>query len=240
MLKPPPPQQYGLGALHASYRDYGTLNVCRVDPATVEKDQDELNGLLASFLQNTSQGKTGLWSDEQRAALKDGEKTLAPILDQDEKLLERLATCPVESDRPGTPLPEQVEKGKELIRQTRLRIGEAPSLYSAFASGGALSEWKKKALAEQESERGNWCPPKPSKIPEVFFAWEDEDGTTEWLFCDGSKVTRTGKEEPRFVASTWPAAKRPAKPVPAATYLGSATTFPASEIRHAPKSAAGH
>ena len=86
-----------------------------------------------------------------------------------------------------------------------------------------------------KSGKENWCPPptdkpKPNVVPEIYYASVDQNGSTEWVFCDELRVMMNEGAKPELVLED---PKK--KPKNAKGYLDSAAKYPASEVQHAPK-----
>jgi hypothetical protein len=79
------------------------------------------------------------------------------------------------------------------------------------------------------------CPvkPKANSKPEIMYAFQDESGKTEWMFCDNSKVEAAKGAAPAYVAPT--AIIKGYKKAKPQDYLDSAAKFPEGNISRAPQ-----
>lgn len=216
----------------APYREYATATVCNARPddqATLQGELMAMNALLADFLQATSAGPDGVWSDEQVDLLAEAEKSLAPALDAHDRTLGAVGRCGGFVRKQD--FPELVRKGQELSRQARQRIAAAPELLPVLRAKAELRKWKEQQRQDQKTERASWCPPKPRGVPDVYFALEDETGRVEWMFCDGSSVVQERGEAPELVAREGRAVPRAVQ----AGYLRTAAKYPSSQIRRPPR-----
>src|SRR6476469_5411198 len=90
--KPPPGQELQLGGLKAEYRSYGRA-VCDQDPKRLASELTAMNALLVKFVDATSAGAEGVWSEDQVSFLEAGSKALPPALDAYEPTATQAATC---------------------------------------------------------------------------------------------------------------------------------------------------
>lgn len=226
-------QPVAFASMKTWYRDYSAVDVCAAPAKTLESDLEKVNGVLFAFLQQTSAGKEGLWTDAQLDALEQAQTTLPPAVKVHARNSERALACKEFSstETDALAVTDQARRGEELARQSQARLADAPELLKHVRAMKAIQQWKDQQRSEQESERSNWCAPKPTKDPVVYFAFEDETGVTSWMFCDGSRVEQKPNAEPTYVAAVLPP-KRQAAPK---AYLAAAAKFPATEIRRSPK-----
>ncbi len=230
-IKYPATKQVSVGNLRTDYRDYVGFKVCQLEPQPVAEDITRMNDFLRRVLDAAQAAKGGSGTEEQYALLQAAPKALKGPLASHESLVKRVPAC---KEFQGQPVVEAAQKGQQLVADAKQTLGQAGDLVASAKASQELKAWHEKQETEQLSERANWCPAKPSKTPEIYFAWEDENGVTEWLFCDGSKVVSNQGKPPEFMASP-DLAKKPGKPPAASTYLTSAQKYPATEIRRAPK-----
>lgn len=230
--KPPELYEYSLGGQRAPNRSYWSAGVdpCRVARTLTADETRAMNALLARFLEQTSLAPDAQWPPEQLALLEEGARTLPPELEVYERTLSSLAGC--RQEKGGPDVAALSAEGVQLIQQARERIPNASAVAAGVRKRKAISDWRAGELAAQETEKQSWCPPKPKPIPDIYFAWQDETGKLEWLFCDGSRVTAQTGEEPQYVAVE-PQPKVKTKQTPAG-FVKAAKGFPDSEIRRPP------
>lgn len=229
--KPPELYEYSLGGQRAPNRAYWTAGVdpCRVSRSLAADEAKAMNALLTKFLERTAFAPESVWPAEALALLEEGGRTLPPELEVYERTLTSLAGCKPDKTVDVKPV---AEEGMKLVAQARERLPSAASVVQNVRKRQAMDEWRAKELAAQTTERQAWCPPKPTPVPDIFYAWQDETGRLEWLFCDGSRVVAEAGGEPKYVAADPPPKKKPAQ-TPAG-FVQAAKSFPESEIRRPP------
>ena len=233
-FRPPPTAELSLGTKVATYRHYAPRTLCfagRDYQPVLKTELTAMNELLDAFLQGTSSGPEGVWATEHVAMLDRAQADLLPALDAYEATLNQVKDCLFEHKYE---FPDLARRGLEYVRQSRIRVAQAADLVPQLRAKAELAQWKEQQKKDEESEKGNWCPPKPKPgpQPDVYFAMEDETGHTEWLFCDGTRVVGQPGKAPEYVA---PKEGRPATKGFQSVYLRNAAKYPSSQIRRAPK-----
>lgn len=229
--KPPELYEYSLAGQRAPNRAYWSAGVdpCRVSRPMAADEAKAMNALLTRFLEQTAFSPDSEWPAEALAVLEEGGRTLPPELEIYERTLTSLSGCRPD---PAVDVKPLADEGMKLVEQVRQRLPTAAAVAGSVRKRQAIAEWRAKELAAQGSEQQAWCPPKPKPIPDIYFAWEDETGRLEWLFCDGSKVVAQPGGEPQYVPADPPPKKKPAQSP--AGFVQSARAFPESEIRRPP------
>lgn len=233
-VKPPAAEDYSLAGLSAPVRDYSAVKVCNVKRAILAEELFAFNALLEKWLDQTSADASGMWSDEQLALLEEGSRTLPPVLATQQATIDALSPC--KPDRKYD-VSEIIARGVQLIPMARNRVETGPKVVAEVRRRKVVDAWRTKELATQETERTNWCPPTVRGMPDVFYAWQDETGKLEWLFCDGSKVVAEPNAEPQHVGGPGYDAKKRGANKPDA-FVKAAQKFPDSEIRRPPSAEA--
>lgn len=227
-MAPPAEQTVTLSGKTATVHAWGAVSLCDVDERKAYGDFDSMVELLLSFLSETSAGADGMWAPEHLATLQEAQKVLPPVLDSLEAAIAQSSKCQFAEPEP---MAERLLRAEEFAHQARSRLREAPELLVWVKARATLNEFRDKLPAAQQSAREQWCPAKPTPVVDAYFAWEDETGKVEWLFCDGSKVVVVAGGKPELVLGD----PKKAKKVQPKTYLDTATKFPAKEILRAPK-----
>jgi len=228
-ISPGADQSLTLAGKTATWHDWKKAQICDVDELRVESDFASMKELLLSALGQTSASFDGAWSDENLAVLDAMPKQLPPALDALDKGLADAAHCKwsEQSKVPGllTPL-------GELVGQAHRKTDGATTLAAKVRGHQALKAWRDKQPGAREQAKKDWCPPKPKPgQPDIFYAFEDETGHGEWLFCDDSKVTVASPgAAPTFEAAA--TAKKKPKDKP---YLDEAAKYPVGDIQRAPR-----
>lgn len=238
IVKPPKEQLAKVGALTASYRDWSkTTDLCLVDAKVVQADFDSTTHLLAEFLGQTSAPADGMWADEHVVLLEQAQAELPPVLKATKKSVAaaRKAQCKFNG----------LNKVSEMTSQAERRLEDAPDLLLHVKARKALAQWKAQLVPALDAAktRCDQPPPPKGKAPpppkaDLYYAFEDEKGQTEWLFCDGSKVVAATGQPPTHVPGPEPTpvkGKKPAKPPPPQDYLDAAAKRAAADIDRAPK-----
>ncbi|MBL8956723.1 MAG: hypothetical protein JNK82_38470, partial [Myxococcaceae bacterium] len=171
-------------------------------------------------------GEGGVWTAEQIATLESATQTLGPGLDGIDSQVSGVGKCK------NYPKSSGVEDGAKevatLSEQARKRLTDAPALLPVLKEKVALNAWKATQAEAMKTGKESWCGAKPSA--DVYYGAVDETGTTEWLFCDETKVKQPegGKAEVHVEAG-----KKP--PRNAKQYVEAALKYPASELQKAPR-----
>jgi hypothetical protein len=221
-----------LGPLTLDSRDYSHVNSCDLDPAPLAQDLERVNGFLSRYLDMTSAGKEGHWSDEQREVLERSPQVVPRIARSEQKALADLPACPPPE---ALGFAELSRQGSELSRQALLRVDESKGILDFLSARRALDAWTQTEARERATAREALCPHKlrAGKVPPIYYAAENESFETHFLFCDDVEVVRS-------IPHPAPAVKRPAEHAAKGApkddaYLSAATAFDAAQIRHAPK-----
>jgi hypothetical protein len=230
-VAPPPGTEAKLGGMGASYRvKWGFTSPCDVDPRTLTDDARSASSMLSAFLDQTSTPPQSSWSAEQLALYEAALRELPPLLDANEVVLRNVSRCAfTEADGARAALTQL----SPLVPPARKRLEEATDAVPVIKAGLAVAAWKTALPQAINDARDQWCTPKPK--PDIFYAYEDEAGVTEWLFCDGARVTAAQSSKPEFKGPSDAAAKKPGKKLDGKKYLEGAATYPSSEVQHAPK-----
>lgn len=222
----PPAKAFQLGAMKGEYRSFAEAQVdpCRTDARWLKQDFDALADVLAEFLNQTSAGFEGIWSDEQLGLLEEGQKVLPPVLDATIATVERAQSCDFDEN---VRMNETLPRITEFSAQAKKRLHSGPELLAHARARRELDQWRANDALKKEEQRAAVC--KRSKAKKVFHASEDETGVKSWSFCDGQSVMQAPGDEPRLAESDMPA---PKKPLP---YFEAAMKFPAEDVHRAPK-----
>ncbi|MHA7633362.1 hypothetical protein [Corallococcus sp. M7] len=234
----PPVQHYALGMSRAEYRDYtgAKASPCDAEPRWFQDELTAVNGLLARFVKETDQAldPKALEHAKHLELLEEGLRTLPPVLKVHENNLQALKAC---GFRSTGAFPELARRGGELLTETRERMDLGPKIQAAAALREAQKQWREQGPEREAKARDTWCP-KPAKVgqPDLFFARLSPDGRTEYFFCDGHVVERSGGAEPTLLSpeglSKWERRRVQAK-----KYLDAAQAYPEEEMDREPTAA---
>ncbi len=228
-ISPGADQTVDLAGKQATWHEWKLTNICEVDERRVEQDLSSMKELLLSALGQTSASFDGAWSDEHLAILEKMPKALPDALDSVERGVADAASCKWSEQ---SKVPSLLGPLGELLAQARRKVETAPALLAKVKAYQALKSWKEKQPEAKESAKKDWCPPKPKAgMPDIYYAFEDETGRSEWLFCDDAKVVMSGPGAPPAFEPPAAAKKKP-KDKP---YLDAAAKYPASDVQRAPR-----
>ncbi len=232
LAAPPPLQTLDLGSRRSPFRDYKGYNLCAQNSAQLAAELDDVNTLLADFLQSTSAGTQGVWANEHLALLTEGQKSLPPALGPLRATYQELRRCRLD---PESGLPDIVRRGEELTRQSGTRLEEAQELLAFGEARQSIAHWEASLPSLREQGRAERCKKARTapKAPIVFFATENFEGTPLWLFCDSVSVRGKASGSAEVIPpKKWKRQKRDEWKQP---YLEAAARFPASDVLRSPR-----
>lgn len=225
----------------AQYRDVSSpkINLCRADPAPLQREFEEMNTLLGTFLDSTPSKPDPSVTAEQLEALQ-GSTSLSPAVRAYQLELEKAGQCKFDKKYDFKDL---LYRGNELATRSQKRIENAPGFVNYMKAQKALAQWNSARSSEMSQARARNCPgqqtlprksrrrsssrPASSK-PVVYYAFEDETGNRQWFFCDGSRVSGSAGQAGEFTPG------RQAT-LPAKAYLDIAARYPNSQVNRAPR-----
>ena len=232
-VKPPPSEHTVLGPLTLDSRDYAHVNACDLAPQPLAGETERVDGFLSRYLDMTSAGREGHWSAEQLRVLRDSRTRVPKIAKNIQKVLADLNACPPDE---ALGFGELRRQGTELARQALLRVDEAAGILAFVRARRDLEAWRQVQAREKATARESLCPHPPraaAKVPPIYYAAEDETQETSFFFCDDVQVTRSAA---RPTASVKLPSEHPRKgAAKEGAYLTAASTFEASQVRHAPR-----
>ncbi|WP_244239517.1 hypothetical protein [Corallococcus carmarthensis] len=234
----PPVQHYALGMSRAEYRDYAGAKAspCDAEPRWFQDELTAVNGLLARFIKETEQAldPKALEHPKQLALLEEGLRTLPPVLKVHEANLRALSSC---GFRRSGAFPDLAQRGAALLTESKERMALGPQIQAAAALREAQKQWREQGPAREAKAKETWCP-KPSKVgqPDLYFARQSPEGRTEWFFCDGHVVEKSGDAEPALLSPEG-LSKADRRRVQAKKYLEAAQAYPAEEMDREPSAA---
>ncbi len=214
----------------ATWHDWKATQVCDVDEQRVEGDFASMKDLLLSALGQTSASYDGAWADENLAILDAMPKQLPNALASVERGVADAAQCKWSEQ---SKVPELLQPLGELVAQAKRKVDGAKALADKVRAYQALTTWRDKQPAARDDAKKNWCPAKlkPGAQPDIYYAFEDENGREEWLFCDDSKVTVAKPGDPPVFEAAASYKKKP-KDKP---FLDEAAKYPQDDIQKAPR-----
>lgn len=227
--EPPPLQHIELAGSRAAYRAYppGSRQVCDAEPRWLADELAGVNALLGRFLRATGQDPDAEWSQDQLETLKLGSQLLPPVLEQHARNLKLAKDCGFGRQ---AVFKDVLEAGADYVQQGKARLEHASELVAYLEGKKAREEWKTK-LHDEQAEYRSFC---EGRKPQVFFAYQGEDGATRFLFCDDARVKLTpGSEKPEVSPPPVQTIKE-ARRWKEAPYLQKVHEYPKSEIRVPP------
>ncbi|MDC0709851.1 hypothetical protein POL68_15365 [Stigmatella sp. ncwal1] len=229
--KPPAVQKAALGASNIEYRDYALVrgSICGVEPRKLAGELTATTQFLEQFVTQTAEVSKpeSPQHAEQLTVLRDGAKVLAPIADAHRKNLAVLRECKFSR---SAPFPELTKQGTAAVDGAKARLEEAPAILAAADQRATEAKWQEESAAREAAAKQTWCTAKTAVgSGDLYFARQDADGTTRWLFCDGITVEATSGAEPTLsIPDAIKARER--RRIQASRYLEAAKSYPAEEI----------
>jgi hypothetical protein len=235
--KPPPAQRLTLGDSKVEYRDYGLVkgSLCGADPRQLGPELKKINELLEQFVSKTEEASKPEATAEQVELLREGSKSLGPVVQAHSKNLAGLSGCGFKKQ---APFPEIAKKGEEVLKQAKARLDEAPAVLAAADQRLAATKWAEESAAREATAKQTWCKANTAVgSGDLYFSRQEADGKTRWLFCDGIVVEQASGGEPAVLIPE-SMSKKDRKRVQDKRYLEAAKTYPAEEIDKLGKKAA--
>jgi hypothetical protein len=227
--KPPPPQSLTLGESKVEYRDYSRVkgSLCDADPRRLGPELQKVNEVLEQFVSKTEGASKPEATAEEVELLREGSKSLGPVVDAHAKNLAGLSGCGFKKQ---APFPEIAQKGEPVVKQAKARLEEASTVLPAADQRLAEKKWREESTTREATAKQTWCAGKVTLgSGDLYFARQDPDGKTRWLFCDGVVVEAASGAEPTVIPPE-SVSKKDRKKIQDKRYLDSANAYPSEEI----------
>lgn len=227
--KPPPPQSASLGESKLEYRDYSRVkgSLCGMDPRRLGPELQKINEALEQFVSKTENASKPEATAEEVELLREGSKSLGPVVDAHAKNLAGLSACDFKKQ---APFPEITQKGEPLAKQAKARLDEAPAVLTAADQRLAEAKWREESAAREDTAKQTWCSGKVNVgSGDLYFARQEPDGKIRWSFCDGVAVEWMSGSEPAVIVPDT-ISKKDRKKIQDKRYLEAAKGYPAEEI----------
>jgi hypothetical protein len=221
-----------VGGEKAQYHDLSKVKeVCDLTGQQVAGELKSVNTMVTAFLQKTEPADNGEYTGEQLDVLQQGVDQLGHVLDIQEKNVETTSRC--RDLEPAKVVDDAQKQARSLVKKARERLDGAPQVITAQRQKLAIEAWKKQQVGAVQNAHDSWCPPKlnPTKMPDIFYAVQDEQGRTSWLFCDGSKVVGAGEALELIPPANTPKHKLHHTEK---QYIAETQKYPATEIQKPP------
>jgi hypothetical protein len=231
-VKPPPLQAYHLGLSRADYRDYRGGHICSVEPRWLIEELRAPLAIVGRFTNLAAGDPDGAWSAESTALLSEGAATLSPMLDALEADLDLVRRCSF-ADSPA--FAELLRSGPERCAAARSAIPYVARLLAYVDARSAREAWRKDDVQRNADARTYCSAPTQSGPPRVCQSVVDCDGTQEWVFDDGTSLTRAvGSSAYDWVPGDHPAARpsgnrRKPAPLTLEDYVAAKSSFTGSD-----------
>ncbi|SEL79459.1 hypothetical protein SAMN05444354_108261 [Stigmatella aurantiaca] len=229
--KPPPAKQATLGSSKLEYRDYALVrgSICGMGERPLAAELTTLTQALEQFAASTDEAAKpeATPTEEQLTTLREGAQALGPVADTHRKNLAVVRECKFSRN---APYPELIQKGTAAVDRAKARMKEAPAILAAAGQRASEAKWQEESTARETTAKQTWCTAKTAVgSGDLYFARQDKEGTTRWLFCDGITVEAASGAEPTLaIPDTIKARER--KRIQASRYLEAAKSYPAEEI----------
>lgn len=227
--KPPPPQSVTLGQNKLEYRDYARVkgSLCDADPRRLGPELQKVNETLEQFVSKTEGSSKPEATAEEVDLLREGSKSLGPVVDAHVRNLAGLNGCGFKKQ---PPFPDLLKKGNEVLTQAKARLAEAPTVLAAADKRLAEQKWGEESSAREATAKQTWCSGKVTVgSGDVYFARQQADGKLRWLFCDGVSVEWMSGSEPAVIVPDT-ISKKDRRKIQDKRYLEAAKGYPAEEI----------
>jgi hypothetical protein len=187
----------------------------------------KINEALEQFVSKTEGVSQPEASAEQVELLREGSKSLGPVVEAHRKNLAGLRQCKFQKQ---APFPEIDKKGEEVIGLAKARLEEAPAVLTAADQRIAEKKWQEESAAREATAKQTWCKAgTPVGSGDLYFARQETDGKTRWLFCDGMVVEAASSGETTLTIPET-ISKKDRRRIQEKRYLEAAKSYPAEEI----------
>jgi hypothetical protein len=227
--KPPPAQRLTLGGSNVEYRDYSLVkgSLCDAEPRKLAPELQKINELLEQFVTKAEEASKPDATSEQVEVLREGSKSLGPVVQVHSKNLAGLSGCGFKKQ---APFPDLTKKGDEVLKQAKERLAEAPNVLADADQRLAEKKWREESNTRETAAKQTFCTAKTVVgSGDLYFARQEPHGKTEWLFCDGIIVEQASGGEPTVLIPE-SINKKDRKRIQDKRYLEAAKNLPAEEI----------
>jgi hypothetical protein len=217
-----------LGETKLEYRDYSLVrgSLCDVDPRLLANELKKINEVLEQFVSSTEASVKPEATAEQVELLREGSTALKPVVEAHGKNIAGLRSCGLTQP----PFPELAKKGEEVVKSAKDRLAEAPDVLAAADKRFAEARWREESATREANAKQEWCKAGTAVgSGDLYFARQETDGKTQWLFCDGMVVEAAPDGEPSLIIPD-SLSKKDRRRIQAARYLEAAKSYPAEEI----------
>lgn len=186
------PTEVEIAGGRATFRDYRNApgRLCEAEHRWLLDELVAVNSVLRRFADRVGTGELGR---RERALLEEGAQRLPAVLDSQAFSLREVARCSFASRGGFTAV---TTTGKEYIREVRALLEEAPQRIARAEAMEQLRAWRANLpRAQMEAQTG--CDRKNQR--RIYFAWEQENGTRNFAFCDGASVTQRDGDKPLWL-----------------------------------------
>ena len=224
----PTVRTFQLGRSRAEYRDYRSGDICSAEPRWLVEELRAPLSIIGRFASLAGADADGAWTADDLAFLSQGATTLPPVLDVVEANLTLVRKCSSAS-RPD--LAEVLRDGPERCAAARRALPDIPRLVEYVAARSAREAWRKDRVARSAEALTTCGHAAPEGPPVVCLSVLACDGSQEWLFTDGARVSRAaGKGSFDLlpgppVQTATKGGKRPPAPLTLDDYVAATTTF---------------
>ena len=232
----PPADTVTVGSEKAQYHDLSKVQgLCDMSGQQLAGELKSVNVMLDAFLKGTEPDDAGNLTEAQVDTLQQGLDRLPRVVDVQEKNVAAATRC--RDMEPAKLVADAENQGRELVKKAQARLDGAQQVITAQRQRIAIEKWKKQQVSAVQSAHDSWCPPKlnPARMPDIYYAVQDDQGRTSWLFCDGSKVVGTSGNLELIPPPNTP--KRRLRHTEK-QYLAETQKFPSTEIQRPPGSEA--
>lgn len=186
------PLEVEIAGGRATYRDYRASpgRLCDAEHRWLLDEVVGVNGVLRRFVEGVGDGDL---TRRKRDLLDEGAQKLPEVLAAHEATLNQLERCSF-ANRGG--FTAATESGRQYVADARALLASAPARIARAEAVERLRLWRVNLPRDQqEAEAG--CGKRNQR--RIYFAWEQENGTRTFAFCDGATVTQRHGDKPLWI-----------------------------------------
>lgn len=185
--KPPRLETFQLGLYRADYRDYRKQDICTAEPRWLLDELRSPLAIVGRFIDLAAHGPEHAWSEDELTFLDQGSRTLSPVLEVLRANLRRVQRCSFTS-RPA--FVALLRDGPPRCDLAEGMVGYVPSLLEYHRAAKARERWRRDQLDRDFEARSKCEAATKGPAPRVYYWVVECDGSQEWSFCDGARISR--------------------------------------------------
>lgn len=186
------PQEVEIAGGRATYRDYRSDpgRLCNAEHRWLLDELVAVNSVLRRFADGVGDGELGR---RQRELLEEGARELPEVLAAHEVSLNQVDRCSF-ANRGGFTAAR--DAGRQYLAEVKALLASAPERVARAEAVEQLRAWRTNLPRMQQEAQAGCDRRNPRRI---YFAWEQENGTRNFAFCDGASVTQRDGDKPLWL-----------------------------------------